>query len=141
MDVLALMGEMATRLTAAGIRTAPIGSDTMVPPSPASAMIYMPERIDYDQTASRGLVKTTDIVLVVFVAGTTRRTAPARLGPYMIDTGTKSIKKLIDTTAAVGYTNAFDVQVIYSEIDYSAKMDDVDYIAALFHINAFGSGA
>jgi hypothetical protein len=140
MDVIALSTEIGARLaTITGMRVAPFGSDTL--PPPPGAVVYLPERIDYDQTYGRGLVKVTDLVVVVFESKTTRRTAPARLAPYLSDTGAKSVKLKLDSTNAAPYTNAFDVQVVWSEIDYSARMNDVDYIAALFHLNVYGSGS
>lgn len=140
MDTLALMTEIGVRLaTIPTLRVVPVGMDG--PVQPPAAVIYLPERIDYDLSYGRGTVKISDLQVVILVANTTRRTAPAVLAPFMSDTGAKSIKKCLDTTAASGYTNAFDVQVIYSEIDYAAKMSDADYIAGIFHLNAYGPGA
>lgn len=139
MDLVALMTEIGTRLkTVPTLRVADVGSDTM-PPPPAAA-VYLPERVDYDQTYGRGLVKITDLVVIVAVSKTTRRTAPAALAPFLSDSGTKSIKLKLDSTNAAPYVNAFDVQTVWSEIDYSARMDDTDFIAAIFHLNVYGSG-
>lgn len=138
MDVIALMGEIATKLTATGLRVAPIGSDTVLPPP--SAVIYLPDSTDYDQSYGRGSVKVNDLAVVLLVAGTTRRTAPLVLQPYLADSGAKSIKYAVDMATAGPYTNAFDVQVTRYEIDYAARMNDVEYLAVLFHINAEGSG-
>lgn len=134
------MTEIGVRLaTINGLRVVPVGMDG--PIQPPAAVVYLPERIDYDLSYGRGTVKISDLVVVILISGTTRRTAPKALAPYMSDTGAQSIKKCLDTTAASGYTNAFDVQVIYSEIDYAAKMSDADYLAGIFHINAYGPGA
>jgi hypothetical protein len=140
MDVTALLTEIGTRLsTIAGLRVAPVGSDTM--PNPPAAVVFLPERIDYDQTYGRGLVKVNDLIVGVAIGKTSRRSAVAALSPFLSDTGAKSIKLKLDSTNAAPYANAFDVQVIYSEIDYSGRMNDVDYLFALFHLNAYGPGS
>jgi hypothetical protein len=140
MDLIALMTEIGVRLkTVPTLRVADVGADTL--PGVPGAGVYLPERIDYDQTYGKGLVKVSDLQVVVFASKTTRRTAPAALAPFLSDTGTKSIKLKLDATNAMPYVNAFDVQVVWSEIDYSARMNDIDYIAAIFHLNVYGPGS
>lgn len=140
MDLYALMTEIDTRLkTITALRTTAIGTDTAV--KVPAAVQYLPDRIDFDQTGGRGSDKISDIVVVVFVGRSNLRGAVQAIAPYLAGSGAKSIKAKLDHSVATPYANAFDVQVVYAEVDYNAKIGNVEYLAALFHLNVTGSGA
>lgn len=140
MDLLAVMTEVDTRLrTITALRTTSIGTDSAV--SVPAAVQYLPDRIDFDQTAGRGSDKITDLIVVVFVGRANMRNAVKAITPYLAGSGAKSIKAKLDHTTQNPYTSCFDFQVVYAEIDYSAMIGSVNYLAALFHCNITGSGA
>jgi hypothetical protein len=139
-DLLAVMTEVDTRLrTITALRTTSIGTDSAV--SVPAAVQYLPDRIDFDQTAGRGSDKINDLIVVVFVGRANMRNAVKAITPYLAGSGAKSIKAKLDHSVAAPYTSCFDFQVVYAEIDYSAMIGSVNYLAALFHCNITGSGA
>lgn len=139
MDLYAVMTEVDTRLRAIpGIRTTSIGADTAV--TPPAAVQYLPDRLDFDLTYGRGMDKATDLIVVVFIGRQSLRSAVSALAPYVAGSGTRSVKAALDSSTAA-YASCSDFQVLYAEIDYSARLAGTDYLAALFHCNFAGSGA
>jgi hypothetical protein len=139
MDIAAVMAEVDARLrTITGLRTTQIGVDGQI--QPPAAVQYLPDRIDFDQTAGRGVDKVTDLIVVVFVRKTNARTAVQNLLPYVAGSGPKSIKAKLDS-AGGAYASCSDFQVVYAEIDQNADLGGAGYLAALFHCNFAGPGA
>jgi hypothetical protein len=137
-DLLAVMTEIDTRLkTITALRMTSIGTDSAV--SVPAAVQYLPDRVDFDQTAGRGMDKINDLIVVVFIGRANMRNAVKALAPYLAGTGASSVRRVLDTRTA-GYTACNDVQVTYAEVDYAAQIGGVPYLAALFHCDIYGPG-
>lgn len=106
-----------------------------------AAVVYPPDRIDYDQTYGRGVDTLEDLVVVVFVRNSTPRAALAAILPYLDGSGTKSIKAKLDATAAAPYASCSDVTVGWSQLDPGAVIGGGSYLAAHFHCKIIGPGA
>lgn len=133
-----MMTEVDTRLkTITALRNTSIGTDSAI--AVPAAVQYLPDRVDFDQTAGRGADKITDLIVVVFVGRANMRNAVKAIAPYVAGSGAKSIRQVLDTRTAA-YTSCSDLQVVYAEIDYNAVIGSVSYLAALFHCNVYGPG-
>ena len=138
MNLLTLMTEIDTRLkTITGLHVH-LGYPGKLSALPA-AVQYPPERIDFDLTYGRGTDAYPDLVVVVFVRRNTPRQAITDITPFLNGVGAQSIKAKLDTASAP-YVNAFDVQVLWADLDPLAAFGGGEYVAALFHLKITGTG-
>jgi len=134
MDIEAVMDEMATALRTIGSlqgRTFAYPPDSVTPPA---ALVGYPE-IDYQQSYQRGLDILKFPVWVV-VSTNTDRAARAALGPYLAGSGSTSVKAAIDGGT---YTEC-DVAVVTDGRVTSVRISDIEYLAAEFTVDIYGSG-
>lgn len=138
--MLAVMTEISTRLgTITGLQVTDLGYPGKVGRVPA-ALIYPPDRIEFDQTYGRGMDTFDDVIVVILVGRGTNRQMIKDISPYLAGTGTKSIKAKLDVGPATPYTSCADVQVQWAELDPAARLTGTDYMAALFHLKIIGLG-
>lgn len=104
-----------------------------------AAVVYPPERVEFDMTYGRGADAYPELIVVIFVRRSTNRTMIAEISPYLAGSGAQSIKAKLDTSTAP-YASAFDVQVQWADLDPLAAFAGGEYLAALFHIKITGSG-
>lgn len=135
----AIMAEVVTRLQTVPSLAVHFGYPGKLNRVPA-AVVYPPERIDFDLTYGRGTDQYPDLIVVVFVRRNTPRQSITDIAPYLAGSGASSIKAKLDTSTA-GYTSAFDVQVLWADLDPLAAFGGGEYVAALFHLKITGSGA
>lgn len=103
--------------------------------SPPTVLIALPERIDYDNTYQRGRDVIPDLLVLVLVANPTRPEARRAVAAYANGSGPKSVKSALEAGPYPG----FDVRVVWAEFDV-VKYSDVDYLAAMFHLEISGEG-
>lgn len=135
----AVVAEVVTRLETIAALEVHYGFPGKLARVPA-AVVYPPERIDFDLTYGRGADAYPEMVVVIFVRRSTNRTMIAEISPYLAGSGAQSIKAKLDQSSAP-YANAFDVQVQWAALDPLAAFAGSEYLAALFHLKITGSGA
>ena len=139
MDMAAILAEVVTRLETIAALEVHYGYPGKLARVPA-AVVYPPDRIDFDLTYGRGTDQYPDLLVVVFVRRGTNRQAIADIAPFLAGSGASSIKAKLDTATAP-YASAFDVQVLWADLDPLASFGGGEYVAALFHLKITGSGA
>lgn len=140
MNLATVMAEIDTRLKTIPGLAVHLGYPGKLVRLPA-AVQYPPERIDFDLTYGRGTDEYPDLLVVVFVRRNTPRQAVADISAYLAGSGAQSIKAKLDTTPAAPYASAFDVQVLWADLDPLASFGGGEFVAALFHLKITGSGA
>jgi len=138
-DLAAIMAEVVTRLGSVPSLAVHFGYPGKLNRVPA-AVVYPPERIDFDLTYGRGTDQYPDLIVVIFVRRNTPRQSIADIAPYLAGSGASSIKAVLDTKTSP-YVSAFDVQVLWADLDPLAAFGGGEYVAALFHLKITGSGA
>lgn len=134
MNVAAVMDELKTKLDAiANLRVFAYPPDKVDPPT---AVIGHPETITYDVAMGRG-VDQIDFPVYVFVSRITDRTSRDKLAPFLAGSGASSIKGVI--LAGKPWTAMSSVRVASAEIEV-ITMANIDYLAAVFTVNVYGSG-
>jgi hypothetical protein len=136
----AILAEVVARLETIAALEVHYGFPGKLARVPA-AVVYPPERIDFDLTYGRGTDQYPELIVVIFVRRGIPRQAIADIAPYLAGSGASSIKAKLDTTAVAGYASAADVQVLWADLDPLAAFGGSDYVAALFHLKITGSGA
>lgn len=134
MNVANVMTELATQLdTITGLRVFAFPPDNIAAPA---AIVGFPETITYDVTMGRG-VDQIDLPIFVLVGRVTDRTAWANMAPYLAGSGSSSVKAVLK---AGTYTAFASARVASAEIE-AITMAGIDYLAAIFTVNVFGTGA
>ena len=134
MNLAAVMDEMAVELdTIDGLRVFAYPADSVVPPA---AVIGYPETITYDTTAGRG-VDTLVFPVWVLCGRVTDRTARDLLGVYLDGSGAKSVKGVL--LAGKPWTAMSSVRVADATVEV-VTIAGIDYLAAVFTVNVYGSG-
>lgn len=134
MILSAVMDEMAVELdTIDGLRVFPYPADNI--PAPAAIVGY-PESLTFDTTMGRG-VDMAVFPIFVLVGRVTDRTARDLLGVYCDGTGAKSVKAVLQ--AGKPWVAMASVRVASVEFTV-VTVAGVDYLAAVFTVNVYGSG-
>jgi hypothetical protein len=129
-----VMDEMNTALdTIDGLRCFPFPADNIAPPA---SIVGYPTEVTYDTTMGRG-VDSLVIPIFVLVARITDRTARDALGAYLDGSGAKSVKAVVQ---AGTYTQAVQVRVASAEVQV-VTVAGVDYLAAVFTVQVYGTGS
>jgi len=121
-----------------GLRAYDFHPGTIHPPA---AWPLYPTGINFDATyrgaAVRGMDRIT-VPVVVMVGAADDRRARSAMAPYVAGSGTKSVKRALET-AAPGEVAAFDdLYAGNAEFDFYT-VGDVDYLIALFTCTIVGS--
>lgn len=133
MIVTAVMDELATRLdTIAGLRVHAFPADQVQPPA---ALVGYPEVVTYDVAMGRG-VDQMEIPVFLLVGRLTDRTARDDLGPYLDGAGAESVKAVLRPGP---WTAMSSVRVVSAVVDV-VTVAAVDYLAAVFTVDVFGTG-
>lgn len=122
--------------TISGLRTPPFGADAVTPPA---ALVALPVRIDYDDTAQRGSDRYPDVEVFVLVGKTLDRAARKLLAGYADGAGSGSVKAAVESYAYTSCDKA-TVRVYQAEFE-EIRFGGVQYAAAVFHIDLTGDGA
>jgi hypothetical protein len=132
-DLTACMDAVADRLEGLGdlrVWAYPPGSV-----SPPAAVVSYPEEIDFDKTYGRGADRMR-LPLVLVVGKASDRAAREALGAYCDGSGPSSVKARLESGT---FTDFDSLRVINIEFDV-VSIGGVDYLAALFDLDIFGSG-
>lgn len=133
MDIPTVMQQLNTRLdTVDGLRVTPSPGTRIAPPT---AILMLPDRIDYDQTYGRGEDKLS-IPLAVIVGRANDRTASRAIVAYMNGSGASSVKAALES----GTYTAFDEVVVTDAETETLTVGETDYLAVVFHLDIVGSG-
>jgi len=128
-------GELGVALAAVeGLTVAEWGVQRIHPPT---ALVAMPERVDYDATYGRGSDRFPDWSVFVLVARPTDPVARRAIGEYADGSGAKSVKAAVE---AHTYTACDSVRVAWCEFDAVTYAGN-DYLAAMFHLDITGQGS
>lgn len=134
MNLAAVMDELAAELdTIADLRVYAFPADNV--PVPA-AIIGYPESITFDTTMGRG-VDTIVIPIFVLVGRVTDRTSRGLLSVFVDGSGTKSIKAVLQAGKPWVAMSSVRVASVESSV---VTVAGVDYLAAVFTVNVYGSG-
>lgn len=134
MDLNLVMDEIGARL--GGISELNIYDYPADSISIPAAILTYPERIDYDETAGRGMDVIRNLGLVIVDGRASDRSARDRIAAYVAGTGARSIKAILESGA---YASCTDVHVPSAEFDVQ-RIGGVDYIAAVFTLDVAGQG-
>jgi hypothetical protein len=129
-----VMDEIGAELeTIAGLRVTPFAADHVQVPA---AVVAYPETIDYDQTWNRGVDKLT-FPIFVLVGKMWDRTARDELSGYVNGAGAASVKAVLEAGA---YTAMSSLKVQTADVE-AVSVAGVEYLAAVFSVDVYGSGA
>lgn len=138
MDLFAVATQVALALAipTPKLRVYPYGTKSVEAPA---ALFTLPDSIDYHQAYGTGASKITDAAVLVLVRDHARREAFKTLAAYCKATGVTSVKAALEGYAPAGA--AWDALTVTS-VDFDViSMAGADYLAALFHLDLFGTGA
>lgn len=134
MDLGAVMDEMATKLdTIAGLRISAFPADQVSVPA---AVVGWPETLSFDTTMGRGVDMLTFPVFVL-VGKTWDRTTRDLLSGYCDGTGAGSVKVALQAKPNTAYAS---LRVTSAEFNV-VTVAGVDYMAAVFSVDVYGTGA
>lgn len=134
MNLSAVMDEVANQLaTIAGLRAIAWPDGSVSPPA---AIVTMPAGYVFDDTGTRGADRIT-LPVVLLVSGAVPRIARDALGLYCNGSGASSIKQVLESHT---YTTFSTLRVTGIEFD-TYTYGGVDYPAAIFTLDVYGSGA
>lgn len=118
------------------LRVYPYGTTKVEPPA---AVFALPDRIDYHQAYGTGASIISDAAVLVLVRDHARREAFKTLAAYCKPTGAGSVKAALEGYVPAGQT--WDSLTV-TTVDFDViRMDGADFLAALFHLDLFGTGA
>jgi hypothetical protein len=117
-----------------GLRVPEWGVDRVVPPT---AIVTLPERIEYDHTKMRGFDRYVDLQVIILLARGNTRTTRAELAEFVAGSGPRSVKAVLDGWT---YTSLDTMRVISAEPQV-VTFADVPYEAMIFHTDITGRGA
>lgn len=130
-----LMDEIAVRLsTFTGLRVSAYPPPTVVPPA---GVVSYPDKIEYDQTYGRGVDRVVGLPVVLVVGKATDRAARDTVTDWTDGSGPHSVKVALE---APGYLSCDEVSVTECSFDV-VTIASIDYLAAMFNIDAIGPGA
>lgn len=116
------------------LRRYPYGATRVEAPA---AVFTLPDSIDFHQAYGVGASKLTDAAVLVLVRDTNRRESFKTLAGYVAATGAGSVKAALEGYAAGATWDALTV----TSVDFDVvTMAGADYLAALFHLDIFGTG-
>jgi hypothetical protein len=134
MDVMAMRTEIETALaTITGLRVGKWGQQVRVP----AALVTLPESVKFHQTYGVGSSLVEDLMVLVLAAKPDARTAVETLGPFVAETGAKSIKAKLE---GYGWTTIDDLTVQSCDFDV-VTYQETPYLSAMFHTQIIGKGA
>jgi hypothetical protein len=131
-DVMAEIAEAVAEID--GLRVQPQPIDNITPPA---GVVAYADSIDYDQTYGRGVDRIRGIPLWIVTGKVTSRAAREAMGAYSAGRGDKSIKQRLEGR---GWASCDDVTVTSCRFD-TVTEGGVDYLAAMFTIDAIGPGS
>lgn len=130
-----VMDEVAARLAAfSGLRVFGYPPPTVVPPA---GIVSYPDKIEYDQTYQRGLDQIVALPVILVVGKATDRAARDTVTDWTDGAGPHSIKTVLESGT---YQSCDDVSVTECSFDV-VTIAGVDYLAAMFTLDAVGQGA
>lgn len=133
MNLADVMDELGTALEGiTGLRVSPFPADQVQPPA---AVVGYPETITFDMTYGRG-VDSMQVPVYVLVGKAWDRTARDRLAVYCHGSGASSIKAVLEGGE---HTAMSSVRVVSADFQV-VTVASVDYLAAVFSVDVFGSG-
>lgn len=133
MNIANVMDELGASLaTIDGLRVFPYWADRITPPA---AIVGWPDPVTYDATMARGADSLT-LPLYVVVGRVDARTSRNLLAVYLDGSGAKSVKAALDGGT---YTACDSVTVKSATVD-EVTIAAVDYLAAVFSVDIFGTG-
>lgn len=134
MDIPAAIEEMATALGAIdGLRVYAYWPDTVTPPT---AVVPLPDAVEYDETYGRGSDSAT-VPVMVLIGKVADRLVPAALGPYLSGSGDQSVKAALEGGT---YTELHVLRVARAEVT-AITWGAVDYLGAMFTVEIIGPGS
>lgn len=134
MDLAAVMDDLGTALEGiTGLRVFPYWADRITPPA---AVVGWPDPLTYDSTLTRG-ADQVELPVIVMVGKVDSRTARDAVAAYANGSGASSVKAVIEAHDATAYDSARVTRAEFGSISVAG----VDYLAATFYIDIFGSGS
>ncbi|MFI6763871.1 hypothetical protein ACIBF5_32600 [Micromonospora sp. NPDC050417] len=101
-----------------------------------TALVTLPEQIEYDTTYGRGTDRIPDLEVIILVPRPTTPEAVRAVAKYADGSGDHSVKAVVE---AYAYTACDAVRVASAEFDV-ATYAGTEYLAALFHLDITGQG-
>lgn len=134
MNVSDIYDELATALaTISGLRVFPYWAERITPPA---AVIGWPETIVFDKTFGRGS-DALELPVYVLVGKVDARSSQTQLAAYLDGAGSASVKAALDGGT---YTACDSVTVTQARVEVMT-VAAVDYLAAIFTVSIYGTGA
>jgi hypothetical protein len=130
-DVMDAIGAALDTIT--DLRVRPYTEQRVTPPA---AMVTLPTRIDYDETMGRGSDQYL-LPVIVFVGRVDAGSSHRALGAYVDGTGSKSVKKAIEThdpQGAYDFAHVQDVQFVVMAVA------GIELLTATFRVRIVGKG-
>lgn len=135
MNLDTVITELSTAAkTITGLRVLPWAAKTVTPPS---LIFGLPESISPNETYGRGVMKISDLPLILLVGAPTARTSLRTLSAYCAGSGAKSLTAALQNYSGYAQVQAITVQRI--ELD-AVKVAGIEYLGAIFHTDVVGSG-
>ena len=129
-----VMDQLATQLdTITGLRVSAYPPDNVQVPV---AVVGFPESIQFDLTFGRG-VDHIEFPVFVLVGKVWDRTTRDEIAAYCSGSGAKSVKAVL---AAGTYTAMSSVRVSSATLE-TVSVAGTEYLAAIFVVDVFGTGA
>lgn len=129
-----VMDELAGQLdTISGLRVFSWPAETVAVPA---AVVGYPETVEFDTTYGRG-VDHAQLPVFVLVGRGSDRAARDELGAYCDGSGPSSVKAVLE---AGSYTAMNHVRVASVAFD-AINVNSVEYLAATFTVDIYGSGS
>jgi hypothetical protein len=134
MNLANVMDQLATQIdTITGLRVTAFPADQVQVPA---AVIGYPERISFDETMARGADRM-ELPVFVLVGKVWDRTTRDEMAVYCDGSGAKSIKAVAEAGV---YTAMHSVRVAFVTFE-TVVVAAVEYLAAVFTVDVFGTGA
>lgn len=135
MDLDTAIGELGTAAgSISGLRVYPWAAGTIAPPG---LLFGLPTDITPNETYGRGAMRVRDLPAFLLVSRASSRTALRSLSAYCSGAGARSLVRAWQDYA--GYVQIQAISVARIEIA-AVTLSDVDYLAAVFHLDIIGSG-
>ncbi|MFI6763851.1 hypothetical protein ACIBF5_32485 [Micromonospora sp. NPDC050417] len=102
-----------------------------------TALVTLPERIEYDATYGRGTDRIPDLAVIILVPRPTTPEAVRAVAKYADGSGDHSVKAAVERHT---YTACDTVRVASVEFDIATYVA-TEYLAAMFHLDITGKGS
>lgn len=133
MNLASVMAALATELDKiTGLRVYAYPTDSVAVPA---AVVGYPVSYTFDETYGRGSDRL-EVPVWVLVGRVSDRTAVTQLGAYCDGSSSDSVKQVLE---AGTYTAMDSVRVVSADFE-AVSVGSVEYLAAMFTVDVFGSG-